>query len=246
MDADADPQSRATVSWQAAARAHLNGAGAGAISLAALRLGRRDALVFLLRTFIGRAVCRPRAPHWPRAMSCLCCGPDESTVARRGLAEVQDLESGERRAVWFRPSLAAAMARAGRSAAPSCGAIRRLRLRPFSAMARFTRHAHAYFHGEDRARRCWPRRWRAGRRSWALSVETAERARSATRWRCPGAPAAGRSARDARGSCQPARPGRYGAVSVARGASCGWRAAAYQINVPLQPQQENLRRCACA
>jgi uncharacterized protein (DUF58 family) len=74
--------------------------------------------------------------HWPR----------------RGLAQLQDLESGQRRTVWFRPALADAMA--------SAGARRRAELR-----RRFADHGwraffcdgafdpatlNAYFHGEDR------------------------------------------------------------------------------------------------
>jgi hypothetical protein len=138
--------------------AHLNGAGAGAISLAALRLGRRrDALVFLASDF-----------HWPEPVLQAACAALASRDVvpvvlwacdefdrwpQRGLAEVQDLESGERRAVWFRPSLAAAMARAG--------AQRRTELRarfadygwrPFFCDGAFHAAAlNAYFHGEDRA-----------------------------------------------------------------------------------------------
>ncbi|MBV8209075.1 MAG: hypothetical protein JO133_03335, partial [Burkholderiaceae bacterium] len=72
---------------------------------------------------------------------------------RRGVAEVQDLESGERRIVWFRPVLAETMAR--------LGAQRRAQLRqrfaqygwrPFFCNGDLDSSAfNAYFHGEDRA-----------------------------------------------------------------------------------------------
>jgi len=137
--------------------ARLDGRGAGAMGAAAWRLGRRrDCLVFLVSDF-----------HWPEPVLHQACaalaGRDVVPVVlwaehefarwpRRGLAEVQDLESGERRTVWFRPALAEAMARAGRQ--------RRLELRrrflqhgwrPFFCDGAFVPAAlNAYFHGEDR------------------------------------------------------------------------------------------------
>ncbi len=138
--------------------AHLEGAGAGAIALAARHFGRlRDSLVFLLSDF-----------HWPEpVLDAVCAALASRDVVpvvlwaehefdrwpRRGLAEVQDLETGERRTVWFRRSLADAMARAG--------AQRRAQLRrrfgdhgwrPFFCSGAFDAQAlNAYFHGEDRA-----------------------------------------------------------------------------------------------
>ncbi len=132
-------------------------AGAEAMVEAAQRFGgRRDALIFLVSDF-----------HWPeRVLQDTCAALAAADVVpvvlwarnefdgwpRRGLAELQDLESGERRTVWFRPRLADAMARAG--------ALRRAELRrcfgdrgwrtffcsgPFDAS-----HLNSYFHGEDR------------------------------------------------------------------------------------------------
>lgn len=137
--------------------ARLDGAGAGALGLAAHRFGRRrDALIFLVSDF-----------HWPEAVLKAVCDALASRDVvpvvlwaprefdgwpRRGLAELQDLESGERRTVWFRPALAAAMARAG--------ARRRAELRkrfadqgwrPFFCDGAFDAAAlNAYFQGEDR------------------------------------------------------------------------------------------------
>ena len=136
--------------------AQLDGRGAGAVALAARRFGgRRDSLFFLVSDF-----------HWPDAQLEAACaalaGRDVVPVVlwarhefddwpRRGLAEVQDLESGERRIVWFRPALAAAMAR--------LGAQRRAHLRerfaqhgwrPFFCKGRLDASAfNSYFHGED-------------------------------------------------------------------------------------------------
>jgi hypothetical protein len=138
--------------------AHLDGRGAGAMHLAAHRFGRRrDSLMFLVSDF-----------HWPAPVLDAACialaardlvpvvlwAPHEfERWPRRGLAELQDLESGERRTVWFRPALADAMARAG--------ARRRAELRqrfgqhgwrPFFCDGAFDASAlNAYFHGEDRA-----------------------------------------------------------------------------------------------
>jgi len=137
--------------------ARLQGRGAGAMDLAAHRFGgRRDALVFLVSDF-----------HWPaRQLDAVCSVLAAADVVpvvlwaahefdgwpRRGLAELQDLESGERRTVWFRPTLAGAMARAG--------ALRRRELRrrfalqgwrPFFCDGPFDATAlNEYFHGEDR------------------------------------------------------------------------------------------------
>jgi hypothetical protein len=132
-------------------------AGAEAIVAAARRFGRRrDALVFLVSDF-----------HWPDAVVRDACaalaGSDVVPVVawarhefdgwpRRGLAELQDLESAERRTIWFRPALAEAMSRAG--------AQRRAQLRrrfaghgwrPFFCEGAFDASAlNGYFHGEDR------------------------------------------------------------------------------------------------
>jgi hypothetical protein len=137
--------------------AHLSGASASAITVAARRVGwRRDALVFLVSDF-----------HWPEALLDAACGALASRDVvpvvlwapyefdrwpRRGLAQLQDLESGERRTVWFRPALADAMARAG--------AQRRAELRQrfachgwraFFCDGAFDASAlNAYFHGQDR------------------------------------------------------------------------------------------------
>jgi hypothetical protein len=137
--------------------ARLDGRSADAIGQAAYRFGRRrDSLVFLVSDF-----------HWPAALMEAACaalaGRDVVPVVlwaphefnrwpRQGLAELQDLESGERRTVWFRPALADAMARAG--------AQRRVELRqrfsaqgwrPFFCDGAFDAAAlNAYFHGEDR------------------------------------------------------------------------------------------------
>jgi hypothetical protein len=135
----------------------LHGQGAGAMELAALRFGgRRDALVFLVSDF-----------HWPdRQLDAVCSALASRDVVpvvlwaphefcdwpRRGLAELQDLESGERRWIWFRPSLADAMARAG---ARRRGELRQRFAqqgwRPFFCSGPFDAAAlNAYFHGEDR------------------------------------------------------------------------------------------------
>jgi hypothetical protein len=137
--------------------AQLQGRGAGAMNLAAYRFAsRRDWLVFLVSDF-----------HWPEAVLDATCAALASFDVvpfvlwspyefdrwpRRGLAELQDLESGARRLVWFRPALADAMARAG--------AQRRTELRrrfahhgwrPFFCDAAFDAAVlNAYFHGEDR------------------------------------------------------------------------------------------------
>jgi len=136
--------------------ARLQAPGAGAMALAAQRFGRlRDSLVFLVSDF-----------HWPEpALDATCAALAARDVVpvvlwaqheyarwpRRGLADVQDLESGERRTVWFRPALADAMARDG--------ALRRAALRrrfsdhgwrPFFCDGAFDATAiNAYFHGED-------------------------------------------------------------------------------------------------
>jgi hypothetical protein len=138
--------------------AQLKAAGAAAIVAAAQRfVRRRDALVFLASDF-----------HWPQAVLQDACaalaGCDVVPVVlwarhefdgwpRRGLAEVQDLESGERRTIWFRPALAEAMARAG---AQRRAALRRqfadYGWRAFFCDGAFDASAiNAYFHGEDRA-----------------------------------------------------------------------------------------------
>jgi len=135
----------------------LDGRGAGAMSLAAERFGRRqDALVFLVSDF-----------HWPAPdLDAVCAALVSRDVVpivlwaqhefdgwpRAGLAELQDLESGQRRTVWFRPELASAMQQRG--------AQRRSELRtrfaaygwrPFFSRGAFEARAlNAYFHGEDR------------------------------------------------------------------------------------------------
>jgi hypothetical protein len=139
-------------------RAQLDGRGAAALSLAADRFGRRrDALIFLVSDF-----------HWPEpdfeaACSALASRDVVPVVLwsrrefeawpRRGLAEVQDLESGERRTVWFRPALADRMARIG--AQRRTELRRRFALqgwRPFFCDGGFDASAlNAYFHGQDRA-----------------------------------------------------------------------------------------------
>jgi uncharacterized protein (DUF58 family) len=138
--------------------ADLDGRGASAIGMAATRFGRRrDALVFLVSDF-----------HWPeQELEATCSALASRDVVpvvlwarqefeawpRRGLAEVQDLESGERRTVWFRPALADQMARAG--AQRRTELRRRFALhgwRPFFCDGAFDSSAlNAYFHGEDRA-----------------------------------------------------------------------------------------------
>jgi hypothetical protein len=139
-------------------RADLDGRGAAAVRLAADRFGRRrDALVFMVSDF-----------HWPEAefeMACAALASRDvvpvvlwaqhefAAWPRRGLAEVQDLESGERRTVWFRPALADQMARAG---AQRRDELRRrfaqYGWRPFFCTGAFDASAlNAYFHGEDRA-----------------------------------------------------------------------------------------------
>jgi len=138
--------------------ARLEGRGAGAMNLAAHRLGRRrDSLVFLVSDF-----------HWPQPEFETACAALASRDVvpvvlwarhefeawpRRGLAELQDLESGERRVVWFRPALADQMTRAG--AQRRAELRRRFALhgwRPFFCDGAFDAAAlNAYFHGEDRA-----------------------------------------------------------------------------------------------
>ncbi|HEX7156072.1 MAG TPA: DUF58 domain-containing protein [Burkholderiaceae bacterium] len=135
-----------------------DGRGAGAMNLAAYRLGRwRDSLIFLVSDF-----------HWPQSdLEAACAALASRDVVpvvlwarhefdgwpRRGLAELQDLESGERRTVWFRPTLADQMARAG--AQRRAELRRRFALhgwRPFFCVGSFNAAAlNAYFHGEDRA-----------------------------------------------------------------------------------------------
>ena len=138
--------------------AQLSAAGAAAIVDAARRFGwRRDALVFLVSDF-----------HWPEAVLQGACaalaGSDVVPVVlwarhefdnwpRRGLAELQDLESAERRTIWFRPALVEAMARAG---AQRRSGLRRqfadYGWRAFFCDGAFSASAmNAYFHGEDRA-----------------------------------------------------------------------------------------------
>ena len=139
-------------------RAQLSAAGAAAIVDAARRFGwRRDALVFLVSDF-----------HWPEAVLQDACaalaGSDVVPVVlwarhefdnwpRRGLAELQDLESAERRTIWFRPALVDAMARAG--ARRRSGLRRQFAdygWRAFFCDGAFSASAmNAYFHGEDRA-----------------------------------------------------------------------------------------------
>jgi hypothetical protein len=138
--------------------AHLDGRGASAIAPAAHQFGRRrDSLVFLVSDF-----------HWPEpefesACSALASRDVVPVVLwarhefkawpRRGLAEVQDLESGERRMVWFRPALAERMQATG--AQRRADLRRRFALqgwRPFFCDGAFDASAlNAYFHGEDRA-----------------------------------------------------------------------------------------------
>jgi hypothetical protein len=138
--------------------ARLNGRGAAAIPLAADRFGRRrDALIFLVSDF-----------HWPEAeLDAACAALASRDVVpvvlwashefeawpRRGLAEVQDLESGERRTVWFRPALADRMARAGAQRRQELrGRFAGQGWRPFFCNGAFSAAAlNAYFHGEDRA-----------------------------------------------------------------------------------------------
>ena len=135
-----------------------DGRGAGAIGLAARRFGRRrDSLFFLVSDF-----------HWPDPVLDEACAalasrdvvpvvlwsPHEfDRWPRRGLAELQDLESGERRIVWFRPALADAMARAGAGRrAQLRSRFARHGWRPFFCEGAFDASAlNAYFHGEDRA-----------------------------------------------------------------------------------------------
>ncbi len=139
-------------------RARLDGRGAGAMNLAGHRLGRwRDSLIFLVSDF-----------HWPQSdLEAACAALASRDVVpvvlwaqhefeawpRRGLAELQDLESGERRTVWFRPALADQMTRAG--AQRRAELRRRFALngwRPFFCVGSFNAAAlNAYFHGEDRA-----------------------------------------------------------------------------------------------
>lgn len=136
--------------------AHLDGRGAGAMNLAAHRFGRRrDALIFVVSDF-----------HWPGAVLDAACialaardvvpvvlwAPYEfERWPRRGLAELQDLESGERRTVWFRPALADAMARAGaRRRAELRQRFAQHGWRPFFCAGAFDASAlNAYFNGED-------------------------------------------------------------------------------------------------
>jgi hypothetical protein len=138
--------------------AHLDGRGATAIPFAADWFGRRrDALVFLVSDF-----------HWPQAeFDATCAALASRDVVpvvlwarrefegwpRRGLAEVRDLESGERRTVWFRPALADRMARAGaQRRAELRGRFALQGWRPFFCDGAFEASAlNAYFHGEDRA-----------------------------------------------------------------------------------------------
>lgn len=137
--------------------AHLDGRGAGAMNLAAHRFGRRrDALIFVVSDF-----------HWPGPVLDAACSAlaarDVVPVVlwaryeferwpRRGLAELQDLESGERRTVWFRPALADAMARAGaRRRAELRQRFAQHGWRPFFCAGAFDASAlNAYFNGEDR------------------------------------------------------------------------------------------------
>ena len=138
--------------------ARLDGRGAGAMYLASHRLGRwRDSLIFLVSDF-----------HWPQSvLEATCAALASRDVVpvvlwarhefeawpRRGLAELQDLESGERRTVWFRPSLAEQMRRAGIQRRAELR--RRFALhvwRPFFCEGPFDAATlNAYFHGEDRA-----------------------------------------------------------------------------------------------
>jgi hypothetical protein len=135
----------------------LEGRGAGAMARAAQRFGRRrDSLVFLVSDF-----------HWPgSALEAVCAALASRDVVpvvlwasnefdrwpERGLAELQDLESGERRTVWFRPALAGAMARAGaRRRAELRKRFSEQGWRPFFCRGPFDASAlNAYFHGEDR------------------------------------------------------------------------------------------------
>ncbi len=138
--------------------ARLDGRGAGAMNLAAHRFGRRrDSLVFLISDF-----------HWPEPeFEAACAALASRDVVpvvlwarhefeawpRRGLAELQDLESGERRMVWFRPALADHMARVGAQRRDELRRRFALRgWRPFFCDGAFDAAAlNAYFHGEDRA-----------------------------------------------------------------------------------------------
>ena len=134
----------------------LDGAGCGGMRLAAERFGRRrDSLVFLVSDF-----------HWPRAgFDAVCEALASRDVVpvvlwarhefddwpRRGLAELEDLESGERRTLLFGRRLADSMTR--------IGALRRAELRrrflacgwrPFFCAGAFDAAAlNAYFNGED-------------------------------------------------------------------------------------------------
>jgi hypothetical protein len=136
--------------------ARLDAAGCSGMRLAAERYGRgRDSLVFLVSDF-----------HWPPPdLDAVCQALASRDVVpvvlwarhefdgwpQRGLAELEDLESGERRTVLFGRQLAETMRRRGSE--------RRARLRhrflthgwrtffckgPFDASA-----LNAYFHGED-------------------------------------------------------------------------------------------------
>ena len=134
-----------------------DGRSAAAIGVAAQQFGRRrDALVFLASDF-----------HWPAPVLDATCAAlaarevvpvvlwsaDEfERWPRRGLAELQDLETGRFRTVWFRPSVADAMARAGRRRrAQLRSRFAQQGWRPFFCDGAFDAGAlNAYFHGEDR------------------------------------------------------------------------------------------------
>jgi hypothetical protein len=119
----------AAVDWARRLRgATLAGRGSGGLEAAARTMaGRRGALVFIVSDFLmpperlsagldalGRHAVVPvrigtagQFDRWPE----------------RGLAEVEDPETGEQRLVWFRPALAQRMREAGRSHAAAVRAI---------------------------------------------------------------------------------------------------------------------------
>jgi len=137
--------------------ASLQGCAASAMRLAAERFGRRqDALVFLVSDF-----------HWPEPLLDAVCAAlaarDVVPVVlwaqhefdgwpQRGLAEVQDLESGQRRTLWFGPQLADAMRQRGAQRSWQLRSrFAAFAWRPFFCTGAFDSAAlNAYFHGEDR------------------------------------------------------------------------------------------------
>lgn len=138
-------------------QAVLRGSGSAGMVQAAVEHGRRrDSLVFVVSDF-----------HWPQAdLDALCAALASRDVVpvvcwsagefdgwpQRGLADVQDLETGERRTVLFTPALAARMQREGE--ARRAALRQRFRAsgwRPFFVSGPLDADAlNRYFHGEDR------------------------------------------------------------------------------------------------